>query len=224
MKPIWIVDDDASIRWVLEKALARENLETRSFSNAREALAALKPIRRKCWSPISACRASPASICWPWSRKRIPACRSSSSPPFPTSIPPCFVPGRRLRIPAQAVRHRQGCRADPACAGREPARSERESAARRSPEILGQAPAMQEVFRAIGRLARSNVTVLITGESGHRQGTRAPAPAQAQPARAAGRSSPSTPPRSRRTCSSPSSSATSAAPSPARDRHPARAL
>ena len=42
MKPIWIVDDDASIRWVLEKALARESLETRSFANAREALAAFE--------------------------------------------------------------------------------------------------------------------------------------------------------------------------------------
>ena len=42
MKPIWIVDDDASIRWVLEKALARENLATRSFSNAPDALAALE--------------------------------------------------------------------------------------------------------------------------------------------------------------------------------------
>ncbi|MBC7452769.1 MAG: response regulator, partial [Massilia sp.] len=41
MKPIWIVDDDASIRWVLEKALARENLATRSFSNARDAMTAL---------------------------------------------------------------------------------------------------------------------------------------------------------------------------------------
>ena len=42
MKPIWIVDDDESIRWVLEKALARENLATKSFSNARDALEALK--------------------------------------------------------------------------------------------------------------------------------------------------------------------------------------
>jgi len=42
MKPIWIVDDDASIRWVLEKALARENLETRSFANARDAMAAFE--------------------------------------------------------------------------------------------------------------------------------------------------------------------------------------
>ena len=41
MKPIWIVDDDQSIRWVLEKALARENFTTRSFSGVRDALAAL---------------------------------------------------------------------------------------------------------------------------------------------------------------------------------------
>ncbi len=42
MKPIWIVDDDESIRWVLEKALARENLVTKSFSNARDAMDALQ--------------------------------------------------------------------------------------------------------------------------------------------------------------------------------------
>jgi two-component system nitrogen regulation response regulator GlnG len=42
MKPIWIVDDDQSIRWVLEKALARENFTTRSFSGVRDALAALE--------------------------------------------------------------------------------------------------------------------------------------------------------------------------------------
>ena len=41
MKPIWIVDDDQSIRFVLEKALLRENLATRSFTNARDVLAAL---------------------------------------------------------------------------------------------------------------------------------------------------------------------------------------
>ena len=42
MKPIWIVDDDQSIRFVLEKALTRENLPTRSFTNPREVLAALE--------------------------------------------------------------------------------------------------------------------------------------------------------------------------------------
>ena len=42
MKPIWIVDDDESIRWVLEKALARENLAIRSFANVRDAVEALQ--------------------------------------------------------------------------------------------------------------------------------------------------------------------------------------
>ncbi|WP_418134913.1 hypothetical protein [Acidovorax carolinensis] len=44
MKPIWIVDDDPSIRFVLEKALARENLPTRSFMTPREVLEALAQI------------------------------------------------------------------------------------------------------------------------------------------------------------------------------------
>ena len=44
MKPIWIVDDDPSIRFVLEKALARENLPTRSFTHPREVLDALADI------------------------------------------------------------------------------------------------------------------------------------------------------------------------------------
>ena len=41
MKPVWIVDDDGPIRWVLEKALARENIPLRSFSNPDEVLSAL---------------------------------------------------------------------------------------------------------------------------------------------------------------------------------------
>ena len=45
MKPIWIVDDDPSIRFVLEKALARENLPTRSFTNPREVLDALEALQ-----------------------------------------------------------------------------------------------------------------------------------------------------------------------------------
>jgi two-component system nitrogen regulation response regulator GlnG len=53
-----------------------------------------------------------------------------------------------------------------------------------APEILGQAPAMQEVFRAIGRLAQSHATVLITGESGDRQGAGGARAAPPQPARA----------------------------------------
>ena len=44
MKPIWIVDDDQSIRFVLEKALARESLPTRSFTNPREVLQAFEQV------------------------------------------------------------------------------------------------------------------------------------------------------------------------------------
>ncbi|MGB9150349.1 MAG: response regulator, partial [Burkholderiales bacterium] len=39
---VWIIDDDKSIRWVLEKAMARENIEFKSFASATDALAALK--------------------------------------------------------------------------------------------------------------------------------------------------------------------------------------
>ncbi|MDH4285574.1 MAG: response regulator, partial [Gallionellaceae bacterium] len=42
MKPVWIIDDDRSIRWVLEKALARESIEFKSFATAEDAVQALK--------------------------------------------------------------------------------------------------------------------------------------------------------------------------------------
>src|SRR5215217_9367502 len=42
MKPVWIIDDDRSIRWVFEKALTRENIAFKTFASAREALAALE--------------------------------------------------------------------------------------------------------------------------------------------------------------------------------------
>ena len=42
MKPVWIIDDDRSIRWVFEKALTRENIAFKTFASAREALVALE--------------------------------------------------------------------------------------------------------------------------------------------------------------------------------------
>ena len=221
MKPIWIVDDDQSIRFVLEKALAREDLPCAASPTARDVLAALE--RR---------RAAGAGLRHPHAGRlghRAARARSRPSiPALPVIIMTAYsdldsavsrVPGRRLRVPAQALRRAQGGRADPPRGRRKPARGSGRRAHRpQVPEMLGQAPAMQDVFRAIGRLSQSNVTVLITGESGSRQGARRARAAQAQPARRAARSSRSTPRRSRRTCSSPSCSATSAAPSPARRR------
>src|SRR5690349_10937484 len=122
MKPIWIVDDDASIRWVLEKALARENLETRSFSNARDALSAFE-------------HESPQVLV------------SDIRMPCESGIDKAVSLIRRAL--EESLRE-----------------ASVEAAPAETPEILGVAPAMQEVFRAIGRLSQSNVTVLITGESG----------------------------------------------------------
>ena len=75
--------------------------------------------------------------------------------------------GRRVRVSAQALRHRPGGGAGAARGATRAAAGNGEAAGTpRIPELLGRAPAMQQVFRAIGRLARSSVTVLITGESG----------------------------------------------------------
>ena len=127
------------------------------------------------------------------------------------------LPGRRLRIPAQALRRAQGGGADPPRASTKAcARKCATSAPAQMPEMLGQAPAMQDVFRAIGRLSQSNVTVLITGESGSGKELVARALHKHSPRAQAARSSPSTPRPSRRTCWRANSSATSAAPSPAR--------
>ena len=61
---VWVVDDDRSIRWVLEKALGRAGLGARMFSSANELLEALEPIAsRRCWSRISAGLGPAASSC-----------------------------------------------------------------------------------------------------------------------------------------------------------------
>ena len=129
------------------------------------------------------------------------------------------VPGRRLRIPAQAVRRRPGGRTGPPRAWtKASARRWPRSAWPPTPEMLGQAPAMQEVFRAIGRLSQSHVDGADHRRVRHRQGTGGARAARPQPARGQALRRASTSRRSRRTCSSPSCSATSAAPSPARRR------
>ena len=79
MNPVWIIDDDRSIRWVLEKALAREDIPYKTFGSADEALEALGGRRsRACWSPTSACRASRASMLLNRSSSSIRRSRSSS--------------------------------------------------------------------------------------------------------------------------------------------------
>ncbi|AKJ30011.1 nitrogen regulation protein NR(I) [Caldimonas brevitalea] len=168
MKPIWIVDDDQSIRFVLEKALAREDLPVRSFTNPKDVLAALddhdepqvlvSDIRMPGGSGIDLLAhvkerhpGLPVIIMTAYSDldSAVSAFQGGAFEylPKPFDLPKAVELIRRAVD--ESVREEVG--------------DERYA---QVPEMLGQAPAMQDVFRAIGRLSQSNVTVLITGESG----------------------------------------------------------
>ena len=171
MKPIWIVDDDQSIRFVLEKALLREDLPTRSFTNPREVLAALEnagdddgpqilvsDIRMPGGSGLELLEkvkqklpGLPVIIMTAFSD--LDSAVSSFQGGAFEYLPKPFDLPKAVELIRRAVEESQ----------REEVAEERMAAA---PEMLGQAPAMQDVFRAIGRLSQSNVTVMITGESG----------------------------------------------------------
>ncbi|MFD2367426.1 nitrogen regulation protein NR(I) [Pseudoduganella sp. GCM10020061] len=167
MKPIWIVDDDASIRWVLEKALARENFPTRSFGNVRDALAALEQ---------EAPQVLVSDIRMPGeSGLELLQAVKARHPGLPVIIMTAYsdldsavgaFQGGAFDYLAKPFDIDQAV----GLIRRAQAESEREAAVdsgpAAAPEILGQAKAMQEVFRAIGRLSQSSATVLITGESG----------------------------------------------------------
>ncbi|MFO1215668.1 MAG: nitrogen regulation protein NR(I) [Burkholderiaceae bacterium] len=167
MKPIWIVDDDHSIRFVLEKALAREQFTVRSFASAREVLSALdsdepqvmvSDIRMPGGSGIDLLARVKARL------PGLPVIIMTAYSDLDSAVsafqggafeylPKPFDVPKAVELIRRAVE--------------ESLREEvRDTAAAPMPEMLGQAPAMQDVFRAIGRLSQSTVTVMITGESG----------------------------------------------------------
>ena len=167
MKPIWIVDDDESIRWVLEKALARENLATRSFANAREAIAALE---------TETPQVLVSDIRMPGdSGLDLLTLVKQRHPGLPVIIITAFsdldsavaaFQGGAFEYLAKPFDIDKAVELIRRALEESLREASIESGPADTPEILGQAPAMQEVFRAIGRLSQSNVTVLITGESG----------------------------------------------------------
>ena len=186
MNPVWIIDDDRSIRWVFEKALAREGIAHRTFGAAQEALDKLaeetpqvvvSDIRMPGISGLEFMQqlkkrlpATPVIIMTAYSdlESAVAAFQGGAF----EYLPKPFDVDHAVELVRRALdESRRQVEAIPA-AGEE------------EPEILGQAPAMQEVFRAIGRLAQSHATVLITGESGtgkelvaralHRHSPRAP--------------------------------------------------
>ncbi|MQR02402.1 nitrogen regulation protein NR(I) [Glaciimonas soli] len=167
MKPIWIVDDDESIRWVLEKALARENLVTKSFSNARDAMEALQ---------VSTPQVLVSDIRMPGaSGLELLQTIKAKHPGVPVIIITAFsdldsavaaFQGGAFEYLAKPFDLDKAVELIRRALTESLREINVEQDATQTPEILGQAPAMQDVFRAIGRLSQSNVTVLITGESG----------------------------------------------------------
>lgn len=167
MKPIWIVDDDESIRWVLEKALARENLATRSFSNARDATLALQHDTPQVL--VSDIRMPGGS------GLELLQTVKTRHPGLPVIIITAFsdldsavaaFQGGAFEYLAKPFDLDKAVELIRRALDESLREASVEQATSETPEILGQAPAMQDVFRAIGRLSQSNVTVLITGESG----------------------------------------------------------
>ncbi|OGA50569.1 MAG: nitrogen regulation protein NR(I) [Betaproteobacteria bacterium RIFCSPLOWO2_12_FULL_62_13] len=167
MKPVWIIDDDRSIRWVFEKALTRENIAFRTFSSAQEALGALEAetpqvvvsdIRMPGESGLELLQKAKERYA------NLPVIIMTAYSDLESAVA-AFQGGAYEYLPkpfdvdhaVELIR-----RAMEESMRKESAAEETEA----TPEILGQAPAMQDVFRAIGRLAQSHATVLITGESG----------------------------------------------------------
>ncbi|WP_339411660.1 nitrogen regulation protein NR(I) [Pseudomonas sp. EA_35y_Pfl2_R5] len=186
---VWIVDDDRSIRWVLEKALQQEGMTTQSFDSADGVISRLS--RQQPDVIISDIRMPGASGLDLLARirelhPRLPVIIMTAHSDLDSAVasyqggafeylPKPFDVDEAVSLVKRANMHAQ----------------EQQSLAApveqpRTPEIIGEAPAMQEVFRAIGRLSHSNITVLINGESGtgkelvahalHRHSPRAASP------------------------------------------------
>ena len=164
---VWLVDDDASIRWVLERALKQSGMLPKTFEQANTALEALRvespdvlitDIRMPGSSGLELLQEIHES------RPQLPVIVMTAHSDLDSAVaayrggafeylPKPFDIDHALDLVRRAAHQSAAAAAV-------------ESEPQAIPEILGQAPAMQQVFRAIGRLSRSSMTVLITGESG----------------------------------------------------------
>jgi len=165
---VWIVDDDQSVRWVLEKALKQADMETRSFERAEHLLDAIgdgdpdvliTDVRMPGMSGLALLERLRSS------RPDLPIIVITAHSDLENAVaaykggafeylPKPFDIDEAVDLVRKAAR-RNGAGA-----------AEIDQPAGAMASMIGQAPAMQEVFRSIGRLAESSMTVLITGESG----------------------------------------------------------
>jgi len=167
---IWVVDDDRSIRWVLDKALKNADMEVETFENAD---GVLRQLRKKTPDAIITDIRMPGMdglallkqiqtdhpnlpIIIITAHSDLDSAVSAYEGGAFEYLPKPFDVDEAVELARRAVQHTRSQQA-----------TETETVKGVAvPEIIGAAPSMQEVFRAIGRLSRSNITVLINGESG----------------------------------------------------------
>lgn len=166
---IWVIDDDRSIRWVLEKALNQAGMAVSAFENAsglRESLAVSQPdaiitdIRMPGTDGLQLLdfitqHYPDLPVIVMTGHADLSSAVSAYEGGAFEYMPKPFDIDEATDLVRRAVTQHRG-------------RQQTKQAVKldKTPEIIGQAPAMQEVFRAIGRLSKSNITVLINGESG----------------------------------------------------------
>ena len=164
---VWIVDDDASIRWVLERALKQAGLSPITFEDADSAMAALRrgepdvlvtDIRMPGKSGLDLLDDVRAR------KPKLPVIVMTAHSDLDSAV--AAYQGGAFEYLPKPFDIDQAVELVRRAATQQKTAVESASESRRIPEMLGHAPAMQEMFRAIGRLSRSSMTVLITGESG----------------------------------------------------------
>lgn len=168
---VWIIDDDRSIRWVLERALAKAGITTMSFERADGALAhmtnqqpdaIISDIRMPGTDGLTMLTAlqdqyPELPVIIMTAHSDLDSAVSSYQSGAFDYLPKPFDVDEAITLAQRALSHAREQKAQ-----QQPDVEKHSS----TPEIIGEAPAMQEVFRAIGRLSQSHITVLINGESG----------------------------------------------------------
>ncbi|MGD8884918.1 MAG: nitrogen regulation protein NR(I) [Gammaproteobacteria bacterium] len=168
-KSVWVVDDDRSIRWVLERALKQAGMEVETFDNARRVLqeithrkpnAIITDIRMPGIDGLTLLsqlheQAADLPVIIMTAHSDLDSAVSAYQGGAFEYLPKPFDVDDAIELVSRAIQHSQN---------RQPETTIGEQA--QTPEIIGEAASMQEVFRAIGRLSGSKITVLITGQSG----------------------------------------------------------
>ena len=167
MKAIWIIDDDKSIRWVFEKALARTDLNFKTFSSIKDALEAIKDEEPQVIvSDIRMPQGSGLELLQVIKEKyvHIPVIIMTAYSDLESAV--AAFQGGAFEYLAKPFDVDQAIEIIHRAIDESLKQNNQEVSFENSTEMIGHAPSMQEVFRAIGRLSRSHATVLINGESG----------------------------------------------------------